>query len=64
MENSTELCENVSVTLSENANNSEIEAKTIEEENKMSDEVSKETSETKEKEVKTLEKNKTFKWIN
>ena len=54
MENSTELCENVSVTASENTNNSEIETKTIEEENKMSEEVSANLSEIKEKEIKAL----------
>ena len=64
MENSTELCENVSVTASENTNNSEIESKTIEEENKMSEEVTANLSEIKEKEVKALNTKKIFKWTN
>ncbi len=64
MENSIELCENVSVAVNENANNSEIETKSIEEENKTSEEVTANFSETKEKEVKTLDTNKHFKWTN
>ena len=49
LENSVELTQNLQVTASENTNNSEIEAKSIEEENKISEEV---TAETSEKEVK------------
>lgn len=64
MENSTELCENVSVTASENTNNSEIESKTIDEDNKMSEEVTANLSEIKEKEVKALNTKKSFKWTN
>ena len=64
MENSIELCENVSVTASENTNNSEIESKTIDEDNKMSEEVTANLSEIKEKEVKALNTKKSFKWTN
>ena len=64
MENSVELTQNLQVTASENTNNSEIEAKSIEEENKISEEVTAETSKKEEKEVKTLDTNKPFKWTN
>ena len=65
MKNSTELCENLSVTLNENTNNnSEIESTTIEEVKNISEEVSNKHSETIEMEVKTLDKNKAFKWTN
>ena len=60
MENSIELCENVSVIPSDDTNNSEIETKSIEEENKMSEEVSANLYEIKEKEVIK----KSFKWTN
>ena len=64
MKNTVELTQDLQVIASENTNNSEIEVKSIEEENKISEEVTAESSEKEEKEVKTLDTNKPFKWTN